>query len=124
MNDSILTSIKKPLGLDEDYDAFDADLILLINTQLMTLSQFGVGAKNFLIKGKTETWADFVGDFNDIAGCQTYVYLKVKMIFDPPSNSFSLNALKEEASTLEWRLLMQVEEGRKEDADLGDDGVR
>lgn len=120
--DSILTSIKKMLGLDEEYEAFDTDIIIHINSVLMTLNQLGVGPKEgFSIFGKEETWSDFLTptmlasmiepDKKEtfLSSVKTFVYLRVRILFDPPSNSFTLQALKEDANEYEWRIVTQIE---------------
>lgn len=114
--DSILTSIKKMLGITEDYTQFDMDIIILINNSLNTLNQLGVGPEGFTISSANETWEDFLGDFKNYVGMvQTYVYIKVKLAFD--SNSMSgavLDAHKEMARESEWRIRTQVELMKKE----------
>lgn len=120
--DSILTSIKKMLGLDEEYDAFDTDIIIHINSVLMTLNQLGVGPKEgFSITGKNETWNDFLTptilaslvEPNKkeifLSSVKTFVYLKVRILFDPPSNSFTIQAFEDQAKEYEWRIVTQVE---------------
>lgn len=104
--DSILTSIKKMLGITEEYTQFDPDITLYINSALMTLMQIGVGTpEGFNVVDKNELWTDFLGeDLKKLGGVQSYVYLKVKLIFDPPQNSFTIDALKKQADELEWRL--------------------
>ena len=91
--DSILQSIKKLLGLDENYDAFDDDVMMHINSVLMILTQLGVGPKNgFSITGEEETWGDYLGeDISKLSAVKTYVYLKVKTMFDPTSSSVLLH---------------------------------
>lgn len=102
--ESILTSIKKLLGLDELYEHFDPDIIMNINTVFMILTQLGVGpSEGFTIKDKTALWTDFVPDKN-VEAVKTYVYLKVKLVFDPPSSSFVLESMKETTKELEWRI--------------------
>lgn len=109
--DSILISIKKLIGFDKEYTQFDTDLIIHINSILMVLNQNGVGPdEGFSITGEMETWNDFVGsEFNNIAGVKTYIYLKTKLIFDPPQSSALIAAMKEEIKELEWRLNVQAE---------------
>lgn len=111
MNESILTTIKKMLGIAEDYDAFDTDIIVNINTVFMTLTQIGVGPdKGFSIKSKDEKWSDFISEDDDnLEGVKTYIYIKVKLVFDPPTTSFVLEALKNMATELEWRLSIESE---------------
>ena len=111
MEESILLSIKKLLGLDGDYQAFEEDVVVHINTALSILRQLGVGPKNgFKITGSNETWGDFLGDSDKLEMAKTFVYTRVKPIFDPPSNSFVLSALKEESAELAWRLNIAAEE--------------
>ena len=109
--DSILQSIKKLLGLDENYDAFDNDVMMHINSVLMILTQLGVGPKNgFSITGEEETWENYLGeDISKLSAVKTYVYLKVKTMFDPTSSSVVNEATKEMLKELEWRLNSEVE---------------
>lgn len=105
MSDSILVSIKKLLGITEEYDYFDADIIMHINMAFMVLYQLGVGPKNpFSIEDASATWSDFMGDSTDLAGVKTYVFLKVKLVFDPPQSSAAMEAIKQNIAELEWRL--------------------
>lgn len=105
MSDSILVSIKKLLGITEEYDYFDADIIMHINMAFMVLYQLGVGPKSpFTIEDASATWSDFMGDSTDLAGVKTYVFLKVKLVFDPPQSSAAMEAIKQNIAELEWRL--------------------
>lgn len=105
MSDSILVSIKKLLGITEEYDYFDADIIMHINMTFMVLYQLGVGPKTpFSIEDASATWSDFMGDSTDLAGVKTYVFLKVKLVFDPPQSSAAMEAIKQNIAELEWRL--------------------
>lgn len=115
--DSILNTVKKMLGLDADYTAFDTDIIVLINGALMTLNQLGVGRREtFSITGATETWDGFLESRDDMEAVKTYVYLKVRMTFDPPGNSFVLDAMSKQCEEIEWRLNVRAEtEGRDDD---------
>lgn len=112
-DESILTSVKKQCGLDEDYEHFDPEIITHINSALMILTQLGVGpAEGFVIEDEDETWDDFLGDtktVQQLVAVKTYVGLKVRLIFDPPSSSYVLDALKRQADELEWRLNVQAE---------------
>lgn len=104
--DSILTSIKKLLGISEDYEHFDADIIMHINSVLAILAQLGVGpTEGFSIRDKTATWGDYIGEnakkLNDV---QMYIYLRVKLIFDPPSSASVIEAMTNAKNELEWRL--------------------
>ena len=101
---SILDSTKKTLGLSPDYTAFDQDIIMHINTVFSFLNQLGIGpAEGFMIEDKTTTWDSFVSD-NRLNSVQSYVYLRVRLLFDPPTTSFVLSAMKEQIQELEWRM--------------------
>lgn len=119
--DSILTSIKKMLGIQEDYEHFDTDLILHINSVLMTATQIGVGpAEGFAIQDKTAVWADLTNDEKKLNAVKSFVYLKVKLLFDPPANSAAMQSLKELASEFEWRLNVAAESTNPE----GEEGIQ
>lgn len=110
MNDSILLSIKKLLGCEEDYDVFDQDIIMAINSALMVLNQIGVGpSSGFFITSEAETWSDFIGSAINIEGVKTYVYLKARLVFDPPTSSSLEASIKEQIKELEWRLNVMVD---------------
>lgn len=108
--ESILTSIKKMLGIVEEYEHFDTDIIMHINTVFMILTQLGVGpSEGFIIKGKDEEWSDFIGDKVTIEAVRSYVYLKVKLLFDPPLSSAVIESYNRQISELEWRLNIAVD---------------
>ena len=108
--DSILTSIKKLLGIEEEYTQFDSDIIMHINTVFLNLTQLGVGpAEGFLIEDDSATWDDFIGDSNQLQAVKTYVYLKVKLLFDPPLSSSVTESVNRIISELEWRLNVAVD---------------
>jgi hypothetical protein len=108
--ESILTSIKKMLGIQEDYDHFDADIIMHINTVFMTLTQIGVGPSDgFYIEDDTTTWLEFVPDLKNFQAIKTYMYLKVKLVFDTPTSPTVLEAMTKQANELEWRLNVAAE---------------
>lgn len=108
--ESILTSIKKLLGITEEYTHFDADIIMHINMAFMILNQLGVGPeKCFSIEDDLATWNDFMSEDSSIEMVKTYVYLKVRLIFDPPANSTIIQCINQSISELEWRLYMTVE---------------
>ncbi len=103
--DSILTSIKKLLGITEEYEHFDQDIIIHINTALMILTQLGVGpSEGFFIKDKYALWSDFIPDVKTLEAVKSYIYLKVRMLFDPPTSSSLMNAMEQNMKELEWRL--------------------
>lgn len=102
LTDSILKTIKKMIGPSEDYDYFDTDLIIHINTAMSLLIQRGMPA--FSITGETETWNDYIQGRVDLNMIKSYIYFKVKIAFDPPQSSFVLESYKKQADELEWRL--------------------
>ena len=106
--ESILTSIKLLLGVTEEYEHYDPQIIMHINSVFNTqLKQLGVGpAEGFRIEDKTSTWNDYFTETEDLTyeGVKTYVYAKVKLIFDPPASSTHVQALKDIAAEFEWRL--------------------
>ena len=102
---SILNSVKKVLGLDLDYTPFDQDVIMHINTAFSTLEQLGVGPpEGFQIEDSSAGWEDFAGEDYRYNAVKTYICLRVRMIFDPPSTSFAIDAMQKQISELEWRL--------------------
>ena len=103
--DSILTSIKKLLGITEEYEHFDQDIIRHINTSVMVLTQLVVGpSEGFFIKDKYALWSDFIPDVKTLEAVKSYIYLKVRMLFDPPTSSSLMNAMEQNMKELEWRL--------------------
>ena len=105
MFDSILNDVKKILGIASDYTAFDIDIITHINSVFSTLNQLGIGpAKGFRITGASEQWIDFMGDDPNYNNIKTYIFLRVRLLFDPPATSFVLTAFKEQIQELEWRI--------------------
>lgn len=115
MNDSILISIKKLLGIQEEYTHFDTDIIIFINGVFMNLTQIGVGdPKGFKIEDKNSKWNDFLDGKVSLESVKTYVYLKVRLLFDPPTTSFVIESMNRLIEQLEWRLNVQVE-GEKAD---------
>lgn len=110
MEESILNTIKKMLGIEEDYDVFDTDIIVNINSAFMVLTQIGVGPKNgYSISGESENWTSFLGDETKFEAVKTYIYLKVKTVFDPPTSSSVLESINKTISELEWRLNVNAE---------------
>lgn len=106
MENSILVSIKKLLGLSAEYTPFDPDVIMHINSVFSTLTQLGVGPKEgFSIVDETNTWDQFISDedprYNSI---RSYIFLKVKLLFDPPTSTAVLQSYEKTASEYEWRL--------------------
>lgn len=123
MTDSILQSTKKILGLAPDYDAFDLDIMTHINSVFLTINDLGVGPSGgFFITGQDETWGDFLGGDPAVNRIKPYVYLKVRLLFDPPTSSFHLESLKEQAKEFEWRISV-IRESALTVSDLPSDGV-
>lgn len=110
VNDSILATIKKMLGLDDEYTPFDMDIVVHINAAFMTLCQMGVGPKDgFEVRNYEQTWDDFLINHVMLGAVKTWVYLQVKMAFDPPTNSFVMDAMKTQSDQILWRLNVQAE---------------
>lgn len=108
--ESILTSIKKMLGITEEYEHFDADLIMHINSVFMILTQLGVGpSTGFSIKGADETWDSFLPEGQQLELVKSYMFLKVKLIFDPPLGSAVIEVMNRQISEFEWRLNVAVD---------------
>lgn len=104
-SNSILDSTKKALGVGFDYDVFDPDIIMHINSAFSTLEQLGIGPDGgFAITDELATWDTFLGNDPRLNSVKTYVFLKVRYVFDPPATSFVLNAMKEQIQEHEWRL--------------------
>ena len=103
--ESILTSIKKLLGYEEETTAFDDDIIMHINSVFADLAQIGVGpSEGFSISDAVKTWRDYIGNDLSVANVKQYVYLKVRLVFDPPTNSSVLASMERTIEKLEWRL--------------------
>ena len=114
-SDSILNTIKKMLGLDPEYDAFDQELVVFINTALSNLHQIGVGPVNgFMINGSEESWSELLPSETKtiIQNVKSYIYITVKMLFDPPGATNHSNALSESLKELTWRISVKREEDR------------
>lgn len=110
--DSILTSVKKLLGISKDYKQFDDDIIMHINTVLMNLTQLGVGPEEgFFIEDDSAEWFDFVDteETTEFNAVKTYIYLKVKLLFDPPLSASVVESMNRMISELEWRLNVAAE---------------
>lgn len=105
MEESILKSIKKNLGLAEDYDVFDEDVITFINSALGTLTQVGIGpAQGFLVTGDAETWENLLGADQRFGPVKSFVTLHTRLAFDPPGTSFHISAIQEQLREMLWRL--------------------
>lgn len=110
MDDSILDSIKKILGMPPEYDAFDTDLVIHINSVFGILTQLGVGPEGgFSISDNTTLWKSYLGDYKDLEMVKSYIALKVRLVFDPPTVGSVMDAMKEQIREFEWRLNVQVD---------------
>lgn len=108
VDDSILNSIKKSLGFDEDYDAFDTDIVMHINSVFFNLKQIGIGPEEgFFVENKEAKWSDFV-EMPKFQAVKTYMYLKVRLLFDPPATSFAIESMDKLAKEYEWRLNVEL----------------
>lgn len=108
--ESILTSIKKLLGISEDYTQFDSDLIMHINTVFLNLTQLGVGPEEgFSIQNENDAWSDFIDNNTQLQAVKSYMYLKVKLLFDPPLSSSVIESMNRMIAELEFRLNVAVD---------------
>jgi hypothetical protein len=105
MEDSILISTKKILNIDESYNAFDLDILTHMNMVFSTLNQIGVGPTiPVMVEDNTAVWSELDFPPEQLAMIKTYVFLKVRLLFDPPGTSFVIEAMNKQISELEWRL--------------------
>lgn len=109
--DSILNNVKKLLGIDSDDDSFDVDVMTMINSTIPTLAQMGIGPSNgFIVTSIDSKWTDWITTPTiNLEGVKTYLYLKIKLMFDPPTNSTVIDAFNKSLSELEWRMMLAVE---------------
>lgn len=122
--DSILTSIKKLLGIDESYTQFDTDIILHINSVFSILTQLGVGPEEgFFIEDDSAEWTDFLPDSPKLNFVKSYVQLKVRLLFDPPDKGSLMDAMTRTISELEWRIQVAADpvktNGEEESQNVG-----
>lgn len=111
--ESILTSIKKLLGIEAEQEHFDPDIIMHINSVLSILTQIGVGpSEGFRIEDETATWEDFISDNQNLESVKSYIHLKVKLLFDPPLNSIVIESMNRMINELEWRLNFTAEQAQ------------
>lgn len=108
--ESILTSVKKLLGITEKYTQFDLDLIIHINSAFMELTQLGVRpTTGFHISDSSATWSDYLGESPNLEAVKSYVYLRVRLLFDPPSSSAVMENMKQMLNEYAWRLNVEAE---------------
>lgn len=113
--DSILTSIKKLLGITKEETSFDQDLIMHINSVFSILTQLGVGpSEGFFIEDDRAIWGDFLEDSTNLELVKTYVYMKVRLMFDPPTGSAVMESMNKMISELEWRINVTVDPGENQ----------
>lgn len=111
MESSILNSVKKVCSVGPDDTSFDEDFLMYINEAFDTLQQLGIGPSDgFEITDAAPTWSDYIHDDPRYNSVKSYVTLKTRMKFDPPSTSYHLSAMKEQIQELEWRLNVRREE--------------
>lgn len=120
---SILGTIKKLIGVDKDYGVFDLDLIIAINSSFMILNQLGVGPeKAFVIKDASATWKDFFGDDEIFELAKSYIYLRARLLFDPPSSGVLHEAVERQISEFEWRMHVQADFNDSKEEEVLSDG--
>lgn len=112
--ESILKTIKKMIGGDADSEDFEVDLLIAINSAISTLYQLGVetpgiAGSSFTVYSDAETWDDLIGDYKYIDMIKGYIYQRVRLMFDPPQNSFLVNAIQDQIKETEWRLTVAID---------------
>ena len=118
--ESILTSIKKMLGITEDYDHFDADIIMHINSIFMVLNQLGVGpSEGFMIEDDSTVWNDFMPESKHLGTIKSYIYLRVRLLFDPPASSAAIESMNRIIQEFEVRLNWAVDPNGEEENQNG-----
>lgn len=109
MDDSILNSVKYYLGLTPEYDPFDQQLLMCINTALVAMTQLGIGPKEgFTIRDDTSTWSEFLGEDKRMESVKLDVCIRVRLLFDPPANSTLTETLESQKNEIEWRLQSDI----------------
>ena len=117
MEASILKTIRSMLDMEPDETAYNNDILVHINSAIMTLTQLGVGPKDgFNVADENATWTDFIGDSKLLEGVKQYIYIKTQIAFDPPTSSFVTEALRTMATEIEFRLNVQADNGKEEDS--------
>lgn len=121
--ESILTSIKKLLGITEEYTHFDEDLVMHINSVFMILTQLGVGpSEGFVIEDNSAYWTDFIEDPTKMQMVKSYVYLKVKLLFDPSLSSAVIESTNRLINEFEWRLNVEAESTHSQEEEVSQNG--
>lgn len=115
VDDSVLLSIKKLLGIPIDYDQFDTDIKMHINSTIITLRQLGVSIpKGFKVTDKHTLWTDYISDIYLVEYIKNYIYLKVRLLFDPPTSSIVTDSINQSIKELEWRIIHLLEIEKEE----------
>lgn len=109
----ILKDVKQVLGVDAEDRSFDVDIVMHINSALMILRQIGALSINSRVVDDSTTWDELFPPANSLWAVQSYIYLRCRILFDPPSNSFVQTAIEKQISELEWRLSVFAESGSK-----------
>lgn len=116
--DSILNSVKKMLGIQEDYEHFDQDIIMHINSVFMILNQIGVGpSKCFSISDSSSSWDEFKQGDETLESIKTYMYMKVRIMFDPPQQNFVMESINKVINELEFRLKVAADLSANKNSD-------
>lgn len=114
MEESILQTIKQMLGIIEDDTAFDAELVSHINNSIAEMTQIGFGPDDgYLISGQTNVWSELVSNPSQMSTAKQYIFCKVRLLFDPPSNSFLCDALNKAKEEAYWRLYMFIDQQKE-----------
>lgn len=115
--DSILNSVKSYLGIQVEDTSFDTDILMALNSVLAVLPQFGIGPSSpFVVADETNTWQDLLGE-DPIGGVRAYVNMRVRMLFDPPTNTYIMQALKDQIAEFEWRIIADADKKEYEAMD-------
>lgn len=107
--DSILVSIRAGLGIDQDYDGFDGEIIIAINNAIFVLSQLGIGPADFKITGINETWDQLYDSVTNLEGVKSYILARTRREFDPPTTSFLGASMDRQILEMTWRLMVEVD---------------
>ena len=119
--ETILNTIKKLLGIQQEYEYFDEDIMIHINTAFATLNQLGVGpAEGFYMDDKTALWDDYITTVN-MQMIKSYIYLKVRILFDPPTSSVLMDSMNRSIAELEWRLYLEGDRKAEDSSTSGSD---
>ena len=109
VGDSILYTVKRALGVELEYTGFDTDILMGINTSIMSLMQLGVGSEETeVVTDDSAEWSDYLGEGINVQAAKTYIVLKTRLLFDPPS-SFVIEAINKQIEEISWRLVVQTE---------------